>query len=63
MEENINRTNQMYGGLNPQVSRVFFTHGQLDPWRLVGIQENLNEHAPATVVPCKLKYFDGAFRI
>ncbi|XP_014096121.1 putative serine protease K12H4.7 [Bactrocera oleae] len=40
-------TNQLFGGLEPNVENVYFTHGQLDPWRAMGIQ-NATE---ATIVP------------
>jgi Serine carboxypeptidase S28 len=36
------QTNLKYGGLNPNVTRVLYTHGTLDPWYLLGITENLN---------------------
>lgn len=42
-------TNQLFGGLEPNVENVYFTHGQLDPWRAMGIQ-NATE---ATIVPRK----------
>ncbi|XP_052868408.1 putative serine protease K12H4.7 [Anopheles cruzii] len=51
MEANVQRTNVIYGGWNPEVTNVFFTQGQLDPWRAMGIQEDLNEHSPAVVIP------------
>lgn len=51
LESNIARTNVIYGHMNPAVRNVFFTHGQLDPWRPMGLQEDLNEHSPAVVIP------------
>ncbi|XP_055530179.1 thymus-specific serine protease [Wyeomyia smithii] len=51
LESNVARTNTVYGHMNPAVTNVFFTHGQLDPWRPMGIQEDLNEHSPAVVIP------------
>lgn len=35
-ERKIAKTNQIYGGLNPNVTNIFFTQGELDPWKLVG---------------------------
>lgn len=37
--------------MNPAVTNVFFTQGQLDPWRPMGLQEDLNEHSPTVVIP------------
>lgn len=51
IENNAARTNVIYGGWNPEVTNVFFTHGQLDPWRAMGIQVNLNDQSPAVVIP------------
>ncbi|KFB43595.1 AGAP001240-PA-like protein [Anopheles sinensis] len=51
MEENVERVNVLYGGWNPEVTNVFFTHGHLDPWRAMGIQEDLNDQSPAVVIP------------
>lgn len=56
MNDNVHRTNVIYGGMNPAVTNVFFTQGQLDPWRPMGIQEDLNPSSPAVVIPCKIKY-------
>jgi hypothetical protein len=33
MDEAIASTNNYFGGLNPHVYRVFFTHGEMDPRR------------------------------
>ncbi|XP_055524234.1 putative serine protease K12H4.7 isoform X2 [Wyeomyia smithii] len=51
MEAHIARTNTIYGHMNPAVTNVFFTQGQIDPWRPPGIQEDLNEFSPAVVIP------------
>lgn len=54
-EENIQelvlRKNATYGGLNPSITNVVFTHGQLDPWRALGVQKSLNKDAIAIVIP------------
>lgn len=47
----IDRTNVIFGGWNLDVSNVYFTNGLLDPWRAMGIQEDLNESSPADVIP------------
>jgi len=50
MIENIERFNTIRGGLNPGVWNVFYTHGQLDPTRSVGVQVTHNEGAPSLVI-------------
>lgn len=41
----------MYGGFNPAVSNVYFTHGSLDPWHPMGVLKDLNKHSPSAVIP------------
>uniref|UniRef100_A0A1B0CT00 Prolylcarboxypeptidase n=1 Tax=Lutzomyia longipalpis TaxID=7200 RepID=A0A1B0CT00_LUTLO len=48
---NIYITNLNNNGLNPVITNVYSTHGQLDPWRPMGIQENVNSFAPVVVIP------------
>lgn len=52
-ESNINHTNDMYGGFNPGVTNVYFTHGSLDPWHRMGVLSDLNKHSPCSVIPGK----------
>jgi len=47
IQSQIEATNEYFGGFNPEVDNVYFTHGHLDPWRAMGIQ-NQTEY---TVVP------------
>lgn len=49
-QSNSIRVNHLYGGLNPRVTNVIFTHGMNDPWRTVGIQESLSPLAPALLI-------------
>jgi hypothetical protein len=51
LEENVRNTNIVYGAYNPAVTQVYFTHGHLDPWRAVGLQVDLSERAPTTIIP------------
>lgn len=51
VEENIKRTNIVYGGFNPSVTKVFFTNGLLDPWHVNGITKELNELTPVALLP------------
>ena len=55
MEQSIAATNQFFGGLNPHVTRVFLTHGEMDPRRNLGPSEDLNEDAPVVVMSRELK--------
>lgn len=41
----------MYGGFDPAVTNVYFTHGSLDPWHRMGVLKDLNKHSPSTVIP------------
>ncbi|CRK88566.1 CLUMA_CG002205, isoform A [Clunio marinus] len=50
MEQSIADTNTLYGGLRPAVYRVFFTHGEMDPQRNLGPNEDLNANSPAVVM-------------
>lgn len=56
-ESNINQTNEMYGGLNPAVTNVCFTHGSLDPWHRLGVLSDLNPHSASNVIPGKFQTF------
>ncbi|XP_075979471.1 putative serine protease K12H4.7 [Anticarsia gemmatalis] len=51
VEEGIKRTNDMYGGLTPNVTHVVFTNGDLDPWARLGILEDVSYDAPAKMIP------------
>uniref|UniRef100_A0A1B0DNK3 Uncharacterized protein n=1 Tax=Phlebotomus papatasi TaxID=29031 RepID=A0A1B0DNK3_PHLPP len=48
---NIYVTNLNQNGMNPIITNVYSTHGQLDPWRPMGVQENVNSFAPTAVIP------------
>jgi len=50
IDENIVRFNTIFGALNPAVTNTIFVQGELDPWRSLGIQNNLNPSSPAIVV-------------
>lgn len=47
---NFARFNTVRGGLNPGASNVFYTHGQLDPTRTVGVQTTFEESSPVLVI-------------
>jgi hypothetical protein len=51
VQGNVDRTNVIYGALDPSVRNVYSTHGQLDPWRAMGAQEDINEFSPTVILP------------
>ncbi|KAG4068454.1 hypothetical protein HA402_004794 [Bradysia odoriphaga] len=50
VDENVDRFNTVYGGLNPEVTNTIFVHGELDPWRTIGRLTELNPSSPAIVI-------------
>lgn len=50
LADNVERQNTNHGGLSLDVENVIFSHGELDPWRTVGVQADLNVHSPAFVI-------------
>ncbi|XP_047993365.1 putative serine protease K12H4.7 [Leguminivora glycinivorella] len=49
IDEGVTKTNKMYGGLSPKVSKVVFTHGDMDPWHSIGVQTALGPEAPVVM--------------
>ncbi|GAB0098732.1 thymus-specific serine protease [Sergentomyia squamirostris] len=47
----IDNTNAQFGGLHPNVTRVYFTNGNLDSEKTLSILTDLNEETPADVIP------------
>lgn len=54
MEDSIGITNELFGGLNPRTYRILMTHGEMDPMRTLGPNENLNSQAQVITINCKL---------
>jgi len=50
MQNSIRNSEVLFGGMNPQIEQVFFTHGELDPSRNKGPTEDLNPNAPVVVM-------------
>lgn len=48
--EKIEKTNLKHNGFSPKLTNVFFTHGELDPWRPMGVQENVNSDTPVVIL-------------
>ncbi|XP_026486617.2 putative serine protease K12H4.7 [Vanessa tameamea] len=51
VDASVKRTNEMYGGLKPNVTNVVFSNGDLDPWSSLSVLEDLSYKAPAVVIP------------
>uniref|UniRef100_A0A2A4IXM3 Serine protease K12H4.7 n=1 Tax=Heliothis virescens TaxID=7102 RepID=A0A2A4IXM3_HELVI len=51
VDEGVERTNKMYGGLKPNVTNVVFVNGDLDPWHRLGVLEDVSYDAPAKIIP------------
>lgn len=51
VQTNADRTNIIYGALNPMVNRVYSVHGEFDPWAPMGVKENINVMSPTTICP------------
>lgn len=50
IQQNSARFNTIYGGLNPGITNVLYVHGQFDPWRSAGVQNDLSATAQAIVI-------------
>ncbi|CAG4977592.1 unnamed protein product [Parnassius apollo] len=51
IDDGIEDVNRIYGGLQPNVSKVVFVNGDLDPWSRLSILEDISYDAPAIVIP------------
>lgn len=49
-QKGIERTNNMYGGLDIDVTHVMSVHGNVDPWHAIGVLHDINEISPTVVV-------------
>ncbi|XP_075144690.1 putative serine protease F56F10.1 [Haematobia irritans] len=49
IDNQIKSTNEFFGALDPKVENVYMTHGQLDPWRAMGLQEK----GKSTIIPLR----------
>ncbi|XP_065075860.1 thymus-specific serine protease-like [Ochlerotatus camptorhynchus] len=47
----VDQTNDFQGGRQPDVRRVFFTHGSLDPWHLTGVTEMRYNNTYVNIIP------------
>lgn len=44
------RTNNIYGGLDPETTNVLFVHGSIDPWHALGLTKTINKNMPAIFI-------------
>ncbi|KAF9413581.1 hypothetical protein HW555_008226 [Spodoptera exigua] len=51
IDEGIERSNDMYGGLQPNLTHVVFVNGELDPYSRLGVLEDVAYDAPAKIIP------------
>jgi Serine carboxypeptidase S28 len=61
MQASVEATRGAFGGLNPHVYRVFFTHGEMDPRRSLGPADDINDNSPVVVMSRKWTFL-AAFR-
>lgn len=43
VDDGVAQTNAMHGGITPNVTNVVFTHGDMDPWRRLGVVKDLSD--------------------
>ncbi|XP_038207717.1 thymus-specific serine protease-like [Zerene cesonia] len=51
VDRGVQRSNYAYGGLRPNVTRVVFVNGDVDPWSTISVLVTLSSEAPAVVIP------------
>lgn len=55
LEENARRVRLRYGGIaNANFTNVYTSQGEFDPWRYLGLNQDLNPSSPTYVIPGKL---------
>ncbi|XP_041975520.1 putative serine protease K12H4.7 [Aricia agestis] len=63
VDAGVEAANALYGGRAPNVSRVVFSNGDMDPWSSLGVLEDVSYEAPAVLVPrashCRDLFSDG----
>lgn len=57
MIQNIERFNNIRGGLTPGATNVLYTHGQFDPTRSIGVQTTDHPSSPAIIILGKITVF------
>lgn len=54
MEDAIALTNEHFGGLNPRTYNILMTHGEMDPMRTLGPNQDLNSQARVITIHCEI---------
>lgn len=63
LTKDIFRTNNNYGSLDIEVSRVVFVHGSIDPWHALGKTHSSNSRAPAIFIRGSVLYSFSLFNL
>lgn len=50
MESSVRAINLVHKGVDTEVTKVYFTHGELDPWKSIGILESNNKESPVGII-------------
>ncbi|XP_068626517.1 putative serine protease K12H4.7 [Battus philenor] len=51
IEDGIELVNKMFGGLRPNVTKVVFVNGDMDPWSKLSVLKNISSETPAIFIP------------
>jgi len=65
LQSGVERTNLEFGGKNPDVTRVLFTHGSFDGWTKVAAETDVGPESPVIIIDGKktLQLFDYSFSV
>lgn len=55
--------NQAFGGNRPNVTKVYITHGELDPYRSVGVLEPFGDEIYVDIIPSELFYVNWRVKV
>uniref|UniRef100_T1GYZ9 Uncharacterized protein n=1 Tax=Megaselia scalaris TaxID=36166 RepID=T1GYZ9_MEGSC len=50
LDDVTDRTNFIYGALNPQTTNVLYVHGSIDPWHALGLIKSENRDRPTIFI-------------
>nr|XP_034832507.1 lysosomal Pro-X carboxypeptidase-like [Maniola hyperantus] len=51
VDNGVEQSNNLYGGLHPNVTKVIFTNGEIDPWSTLSISEDISFDNPSVILP------------
>lgn len=58
----MDNTNRIFGGLSPNVTKVYFTDGALDPAKSIGVMEPFGEDIYVDMIPSKCSYLNPSIQ-